>query len=94
MRNPNLNISPRRVAFLSPDIVKHIRALVAAAGGDPAMVPDIPFRLIPPAETAEMLGDISLSTLYRKVQDGTLPKPIAVDRGRPLPLKHSESTTA
>jgi hypothetical protein len=78
-RNPNLHAAPRSVANVSPDITEYMRGRVKAAGGDPARVPDIPFRFMRPKEVCEMLA-ISIATYYRMIEDGTLPRPIPIDR--------------
>lgn len=83
-RNPNLTKSPRRSAFLAPDVRNHICKVVAAAGRDLASAPDIGSQFfLSPAEVAKLLG-VSVATIYRMVEDGTLPKPIPIDRGLPL----------
>jgi predicted DNA-binding transcriptional regulator AlpA len=90
--NPNIKAAPRAVAIPSPAITGWMRSRVAAAGGDPQSVPDIvPYQFLRPARVAEICG-VSLATVYRMIEDGTLPKPIAVDRG--LPLKHSGHAAA
>jgi len=90
-KNPNLTRSPRATAFPSPVVVNHMRAVVAAAGGDPASVPEMPYCFLRPAKVAELLG-VHITTVYRMVGDGTLPKPIDVGRG--LPLKSAAAARA
>ncbi len=78
-RNPNLGTAPRAVAIPLPALTEYMRSVVKAAGGDPSSVPDEPYRLMRPAAAAAMIG-VSMATLYRMIDDGTLPRPIPVDR--------------
>jgi predicted DNA-binding transcriptional regulator AlpA len=67
-------------------VIEYMRGLVKAAGGDPATVPDMPYKFLRPAAIAEMIG-VSLATFYRMIDDGIFPRPIPVDRAssRPQP---------
>jgi predicted DNA-binding transcriptional regulator AlpA len=78
-RNPNLGAAARAVGTPSPIVTQHMRNLVAAAGGDPASVPELPYKFMRPAAVAEMIG-VSLATYYRMIDDGTFPRPIPIDR--------------
>jgi predicted DNA-binding transcriptional regulator AlpA len=78
-RNPNLQAAPRAVAIPSPAVLKVLRNLVSTAGGDPSSVPDMQYKLMRPAEIIDMLA-ISSATFYRMIGDGTLPRPIPIDR--------------
>jgi predicted DNA-binding transcriptional regulator AlpA len=78
-RNPHLNVAPRAVAIPSPAVMQVMRDLVKAAGGDPLSVPDMKYKLMRPAEIIAMFG-ISIATFYRMIEDGTLPRPIPIDR--------------
>ena len=78
-RNPNLGTAPRASAIPRAALTEYIRKQVKAAGGDPSSVPDEPYQLMRPAAAAAMIG-VSMATLYRMIDDGTLPKPIPVDR--------------
>jgi predicted DNA-binding transcriptional regulator AlpA len=89
--NPNIRTAPKAVAIPSPAITGWMRSRVAAAGGDPASVPEMPYQFLRPARVAELCG-ISIATVYRMIEDGTLPKPIALDRG--LPLKGADQAAA
>jgi predicted DNA-binding transcriptional regulator AlpA len=79
VRNPNLGDAPRAVAIPSPILTEYLRGLLRAAGGDPATVPEGPYKLVRPAAAADMIG-VSLATLYRMIDDGIFPRPIPVDR--------------
>jgi prophage regulatory protein len=48
---------------------------LAAAGLDPATVPDEEFRLWRLKEVCRRVG-LSTSSIYRKVSDGTFPAPV------------------
>ena len=78
-RNPNLRAAARTVVTPSTDITKFMRARVKAAGGDPASVPETPYKFMRPAQVIDILG-ISIATYYRMIADGTLPRPIPMDR--------------
>lgn len=78
-RNPNLNAAPRAVVTPSPAITQFMRERVKAAGGDPSSVPAVPYKFMRPAQIIDMLG-ISMATYYRMIADGTLPRPIPIDR--------------
>jgi predicted DNA-binding transcriptional regulator AlpA len=78
-RNSHLNAAPRAVAIPSPAVMRVMRNLVKAAGGDPSSVPDMPYKLMRPSEIIDMFA-ISIATFYRMVEDGTLPRPIPIDR--------------
>ena len=67
-----------------------MRERVAEAGGDPATVPDVAYRFLRPHDISTMCG-VSLKTVYRMVEDGTLPKPVVVGRG--LPLKKTRAAS-
>jgi Prophage CP4-57 regulatory protein (AlpA) len=71
--------SARAVAIPSPAVVKWMKDRVQAAGGDPAIVPDMEFCLLRPRRVRELTG-LSLSTYYRLINDGVFPKPIRIDR--------------
>jgi predicted DNA-binding transcriptional regulator AlpA len=78
-RNPNLGASPRAVVIPSPVVTDYMRARVKAAGGDPASVPDMPYKFMRPADVVAILG-VSIATFYRMIGDGIFPRPIPVDR--------------
>ena len=78
-RNPNLGAAPRAVVIPSPAVTGYMRARVKAAGGDPASVPDMPYKFMRPADVVAMLG-VSTATFYRMIGDGIFPRPIPVDR--------------
>jgi predicted DNA-binding transcriptional regulator AlpA len=75
----HLSQNPRAVRWLSPAVLRWLRDRVAAAGGDPADVPDVPFRMLPLSEVKKLTG-LSTSTLYRMQAAGEFPKAIPVDR--------------
>jgi predicted DNA-binding transcriptional regulator AlpA len=56
-----------------------LRKHVARQGGDPTAIADVPFRMMRPKETATFFG-LSEATLWRMIQSGTFPRPIAIDR--------------
>jgi predicted DNA-binding transcriptional regulator AlpA len=78
-RNPNLGAAPRAVAIASPFVTQYMKDRVKAAGGDPASVPEVPYRFMRPAAAAEMIG-VSLATFYRMIDDGIFPRLIPIDR--------------
>jgi len=67
----------RAVAWPSPLIIKWLRDQIAAAGADPAMVPDEPFRFRRLPEVEDITG-LSKSSIYRKVDEGTFPAPVTL----------------
>jgi predicted DNA-binding transcriptional regulator AlpA len=95
-RNPNLHAAPRAVAIPSPAVLQVMRDLVTASGGNPLSVPDMPYKLMRPAEIIDMFA-ISIATFYRMIEDGTLPRPIPIDRASlrvALALQVSQPTAA
>jgi predicted DNA-binding transcriptional regulator AlpA len=77
--NPNLNTVHRATAQPTTVVVQYMRNQVKAAGGDPSTVPDMPYGFMRAAKVCAML-DISIATYYRMIEDGTLPRPIPIDR--------------
>lgn len=73
------NSRPRASGLPSTVVLAALRARVVAGGGDAADVPEIPFRILRPAEIAEIFG-IHRATLYRLIADGVLPRPLCLDR--------------
>jgi predicted DNA-binding transcriptional regulator AlpA len=65
---------PRAVGFASVDIVAYQRARIAEAGGDPAQVPDEPFRFLRLPEVVNRIG-LSRSSIYRGISEKTFPAP-------------------
>jgi len=78
-RNPNLHAAARATAQPTTVITQYMRAQVRAAGGDPSTVPDVPYGFVRAAKVCAVL-DISIATYYRMIADGTLPRPIPIDR--------------
>jgi predicted DNA-binding transcriptional regulator AlpA len=76
---PHLSQNPRAVRWPSSGVLNWVRERIVAAGGNPADVPDMPFRLLPLAAVRELTG-LSTSTLYRMQAAGQFPKAIPVDR--------------
>jgi predicted DNA-binding transcriptional regulator AlpA len=76
---PNLSQNPRAVRWLSPAVLQWVRDRVAAAGGNPQDVPDVPFQMLPLSAVKRLTG-LSTSTLYRMQSAGQFPKAIPVDR--------------
>ncbi len=81
--NPNLPGSARCTAFMSSDVLGHMRAIVHRAGQNPDVVPEMSFRFLRPKQVAALMG-VHVSTIYRLVEDGKLPRPVAIDRGKPV----------
>jgi hypothetical protein len=52
-----------------------MRAQVAAAGGDPSIVPDEPFHFIRLKELTRRVG-LGHSSIYRKMAAGEFPRPV------------------
>jgi predicted DNA-binding transcriptional regulator AlpA len=83
-----LRIDPRdqarAVAWLDTDVADWQRAVLVAAGGDPAKIPkpSTPRFLRRPA-VLERTG-LTTSTLYRMMSRGTFPRPHRIDQGAPL----------
>lgn len=67
----------RAVAWASTDVIAWMRARVAAAGGDPAAVPDEPFHFVRLRELKRRVG-LSSSTIYVKMAAGEFPRAIAL----------------
>lgn len=63
------------VAWTSHSIIQWQRDLVEAAGGDPSIVPDTPFRLLRIAEVKQLTG-LSRSSLYRLISEKRFPASI------------------
>jgi predicted DNA-binding transcriptional regulator AlpA len=49
-----------------------------AAGHDPAIVPDMPFRFLTQRDVRELLG-LSTASIYRGMAAGKIPRPIIID---------------
>lgn len=75
-----MDLRPRAVAWLSPDIIAWQRQCLIDAGQDPSIVPDEPFRFLRLPEVVERVG-LSVPTIYRKIADGKFPKSVRIDRG-------------
>ena len=60
----HLSQNPRAVRWTSPAVLNWVRERIKAAGGDPAEVPEMPFKLLPLAAVRELTG-FSTSTLYQ-----------------------------
>ena len=67
--------TPRAVGVPSPAVRRFLVNRVIAAGGDPADVPEFPFRMFRIAEICEMTG-LCQATIYRLMDSGELPRPV------------------
>lgn len=74
---------PRAKAWRSPDILKWQRDVVAAAGGDPSVVGDEPFRFLRLPEVERRVG-LKRTTIYRKIGEGSFPSPVTLGPARVL----------
>jgi predicted DNA-binding transcriptional regulator AlpA len=75
---PGVGIRPRSVRWTSTQIVEVQRQILRAAGHDPAIVPDMPFRFLTQREVRELLG-LSTASIYRGMAAGKIPRPITID---------------
>jgi predicted DNA-binding transcriptional regulator AlpA len=66
------------VRWTSTQIVEVQRQILIAAGHDPAVVQDIPFRFLTQREVRELLG-LSTASIYRGMAAGKIPRPITID---------------
>ncbi len=76
--SPGNGLRPRCVRWTSIQIVQVQRQMLIAAGQDPSVVPDEPFRFIKLPEVRERLG-LSTASIYRAMAAGKIPRPIAID---------------
>jgi predicted DNA-binding transcriptional regulator AlpA len=65
----------RAVAWASTVITEWQRERIIAAGGDPSIVPDAPFRFVRLPEVKQLTG-LSRSSLYRMVSEARFPAPV------------------
>jgi predicted DNA-binding transcriptional regulator AlpA len=70
---------PRAVRWPSPGVLRWCRERIAAAGGQPDDVPDVPFQFLRLAAVKQLTG-LSTSTIYRMQAAGEFPRAIPVDR--------------
>jgi predicted DNA-binding transcriptional regulator AlpA len=75
---PFANSPARAVAWKSTDIIEFQRKIIAAAGEDPAVVPDEPFRFLRLRQVIDKVG-LGERTIYRRIAAGVFPKPVAID---------------
>jgi predicted DNA-binding transcriptional regulator AlpA len=69
------NPIPGGKAFASVEVLKWMRERMAAAGNDPAVIPDEPVAFWRPAEVYKRTG-CSKSTIERLIAAGQFPKPV------------------
>lgn len=65
----------RAVAWPSTAITQWQRERIAAAGGDPSIVPESPFRFLR-LESVKTLTGLSRSSVYRLISEQRFPAPI------------------
>lgn len=70
------NPAPRAVGWPSTAVIAWMRKRVAAAGCDPSVIPDEPFRMWRAKEVMARTGITSRTTLWRRCQDSDFPKPV------------------
>jgi hypothetical protein len=71
---------PAAVGWPSTVVIDWDRAHLRANGLDPAQVPDEPYHIKRVPAIKERYG-WSTATLYRRISDGTFPKPIPIGAG-------------
>jgi len=75
---PGRGDRPRSVRWTTSQIVDTQRKILIAAGQDPMVVPELPFRFLTQREVREMLG-LSTASIYRGMAAGKIPRPIVID---------------
>jgi predicted DNA-binding transcriptional regulator AlpA len=65
----------RAVAWPSSAIAAWQRDRIAAAGGDPSIVPETPFKFLRLSDVKELTG-LSRSTIYRLAGEQRFPAPV------------------
>ena len=71
----------RAVGWTSSSISKWQRERIAAAGGDPTVVPELPFRFLRLPEVKQLTG-LSRSSLYRMCAEKKFPAPLPLSSGQ------------
>jgi predicted DNA-binding transcriptional regulator AlpA len=72
-----INARARAVGWPSTLITEWQRERIAAAGGDPSVVPKAPFRFLRLPEVKQLTG-LSRSSLYRMISESRFPAPVAL----------------
>jgi predicted DNA-binding transcriptional regulator AlpA len=75
-----INARPRAVGWPSTAIAQWQRNQLAAAGGNPADVPDEPFHFLRLPEVERRSG-LTRSTIYRHIDAGNFPAPVVLGNG-------------
>jgi predicted DNA-binding transcriptional regulator AlpA len=71
----------RAVGWTSTSVSEWQRERVAAAGGDPTVVPEPPFRFLRMPEVRRLTG-LSRSSLYRLCAEKRFPAPVPLSSAR------------
>lgn len=69
--------SPRAAAWVSILIVRWMRERLAAAGGDPSEIPDVPLEMWRLPEVKRRTS-LSRASIYRLAALGQFPKPVSL----------------
>jgi predicted DNA-binding transcriptional regulator AlpA len=67
----------RAVAWPSTAITQWQREVIAAAGGDPSIVPEAPFKFLRLGDVKSLTG-LSRSSIYRLASEKRFPSPVAL----------------
>ncbi len=70
------------VAWVNIAVLEWMRARLSDAGSDPSIIPDQPLRFLRLPEVESLTG-LARSSLYRRMESGSFPRPVRLDMRHP-----------